>query len=154
MSNNTGFRRKLAAVATSTALLFGAGIATASTASAGYNCPSGYHCAFHLYTKAGASHQYFTSDPDFTDDIFDVHGADGYYGYGYGDVVNDKVSAASNSSTAGYESHYYRDINYGGGLAFCVNPGSSIGDFTYMPLDQQNVASSLLLRGTTSVHCY
>ncbi|MEV7563965.1 peptidase inhibitor family I36 protein [Streptomyces tanashiensis] len=154
MSKNTGLRRRIAAVAASTTLLFGAGVATAGTASAGYGCPSGYHCAFSLYTYSGASHHYFNSDPNFTDDVFDHHAVRGDWGYGFGDTVNDKVSAASNSSTGGYESHYYRDINYGGGLAFCVNPGSSIDDFTYMPVDQQNVASSLLLRGTTSVHCY
>ncbi|MCX4980610.1 peptidase inhibitor family I36 protein [Streptomyces sp. NBC_00572] len=153
MSENKGLRRRLAAAVTSTALLFGAGVATASTAAAaeGPECDAGYHCAFYLYVFGGASHQYFNSDANFTNDTFDVHNQ--FEGYGYGQGVNDRVSGASNSSTGGYESHYYRDINYGGGLAFCVNPGSSVSS-TSMSSSQINVASSLLLRPTTSVHCY
>ncbi|MEV7418466.1 peptidase inhibitor family I36 protein [Streptomyces sp. NPDC089919] len=154
MSKNTGLRRRLAAVAASTALLFGAGVATAQMSTAagdGYACPAGYHCAFYETPFGGASHHYFNSDANFTNDYFDVRGP--HEGWGLGLNVNDHVSGAENASTAGYESHYYRDINYGGGLAFCVNPGSMVTG-SQMSADQKNVASSLLLRGTTTVHCF
>lgn len=153
MKTNSGLRKKIAAVAASTALLFGAGVAAAEVSSAqdGYACPAGYHCAFYQSPFGGASHHYFNSDSNFTNDYFDVRGP--HEGWGLGLVVNDHVSGAENASTAGYESHYYRDIGYSGGLAFCVNPGSRVSDWE-MSSDQINVASSLLLRGTTSVHCY
>ncbi|MFE2013117.1 hypothetical protein, partial [Streptomyces sp. NPDC059491] len=111
IGSNTGFRTKFAAVAGATALLVGGGIATATSASAGPSCSPGFHCLFEGSIGA-SSHMYFNSDPDFTDDIFSS---------GHG--VNDNSWSASNSSNGGYESHYYYDVNYGGGLVFCVNPG-------------------------------
>ncbi|MFE4593556.1 peptidase inhibitor family I36 protein [Streptomyces laurentii] len=146
----SGLRRKLAAVAGATALLVGAGVATASTASAGPNCASGYHCVF--WNGIGSyGHAFYNSDPDFTDNTFD----------GTSININDNVRAASNSSSGGYESHYYYDVNYGGGLVFCVNPGSAVN---YDQLSSDNVrgnhvgqhdeASSLLMRPSTTVSCF
>ncbi|MEU8621044.1 hypothetical protein [Streptomyces sp. NPDC048623] len=146
---NAGFRRKAAAVAGATALLVGGGVATATTASAGPYCPSGYHCLFegNLNTPV---HQYFNSDYDFRNDVFTS---------GHG--VNDNSWSASNSSSGGYESHYYYDIGYQGGLVFCVNPGSSVeyNQLTDDGIDgnhngQRDEASSLLLRPTTTVSCF
>lgn len=71
-------------------------------------------------------------------------------GTGYGQNVNDNTESASNSSTGGYESHYYLNINYDTFL-FCVNPGSYV---EYLPSGQANLASSLQLTGTTSISCY
>ncbi len=146
---NAGLRRKFAAVAGATALLVGGGIATASTASAGPSCPSGYHCLFE--GSIGSSvHNYFNSDADFTNDVFSS-----------GHNVNDNSWSASNSSTGGYESHYYYDTNYQGGLVFCVNPGSYVShdrltdDFVDgNHVGQRDEASSLQLTGTTSVSCF
>ncbi|MEU8541558.1 peptidase inhibitor family I36 protein [Streptomyces sp. NPDC048717] len=146
---NAGFRRKLAAVAGATALLLGGGVAAATTASAGPSCPSGYHCLFEG-NIGGPVHNYYNSDPDFTDDVFTS-----------GRGVNDNSWAASNSSTGGYESHYYYDVNYGGGLVFCVNPGSSVngGQLTDDSVDgnhygQRDEASSLLMRPSTNISCF
>ncbi|OXY94022.1 hypothetical protein BEK98_19195 [Streptomyces diastatochromogenes] len=144
---------RAAALAGTTALLMAGGIATALPASAGPNCPAGYHCAFAGSIEGNSKHAYFNSDSDFTNDTFD-YGPDWM-------KVNDNVEAASNSSTGGYESHYYYDINYGGGLVFCVNPGSSV-DYYQLSDDgvpgnhngQRDEASSLLLRGTTTIHCF
>ncbi|MGW5424290.1 hypothetical protein [Streptomyces sp. NPDC003943] len=146
---NSGIRRKAAAVAGATALLLGGGIATATTASAGPSCPSGYHCLFE--GSIGASvHNYYNSDPDFTNDVFTS---------GHG--VNDNSWSASNSSSGGYESHYYYDVNYGGGLVFCVNPGSSVNydRLTDDGVDgnhigQRDEASSLLMRPSTTISCF
>ncbi|BAU83034.1 hypothetical protein SLA_2100 [Streptomyces laurentii] len=143
------FRRKFAAVAGATALLVGGGIATASTASAGPVCPSGYHCLFE--GNIGVSvHNYYNSDPDFTNDVFTS-----------GRGVNDNSWAASNSSSGGYESHYYYDVNYGGGLVFCVNPGSVVypdqlsDDFVDgNHVGQRDEASSLLMRPSTTISCF
>ncbi|MGW4164277.1 hypothetical protein [Streptomyces sp. NPDC004788] len=145
---NSGIRRKAAAVAGATALLLGGGIATATTASAGPSCPSGYHCLFE--GSIGASvHNYFNSDADFRDDYFTS-----------GHVVNDNSWSASNSSTGGYESHYYYDPGYVN-LDFCVNPGSSVNynQLTDDGVDgngigQRDEASSLLLRPTTTISCF
>ncbi|MFE4593558.1 hypothetical protein [Streptomyces laurentii] len=149
IGKNAAFRRKLAAVAGATALLVGGGIATASTASAGPSCPTGYHCLFEGGIGT-AVHNYYNSDPDFTNDTFSS---------GHG--VNDNSWAASNSSSGGYESHYYYDVNYGGGLVFCVNPGSSV-DYNQLTDDgvdgnhygQRDEASSLLMRPSTTVSCF
>ncbi|MER5890770.1 hypothetical protein ABT160_43710 [Streptomyces sp. NPDC001941] len=124
----------LAALAASTGVVLGAGPALA-----GPSCSSGYHCVFK-YQVGSTKHSYFDSDANFTNDYF-----------GDGSVVNDNVWGASNSSTGGYESHYYRDINYAGGLVFCVNPGSSVYE---LPAGKKDAASSLKLRGTTSISCY
>jgi hypothetical protein len=136
----SGLRKRLAIVTGLTAMAtVGIGVFAAAPASAGPNCASGYHCVFYA-ALGSSSHSYFNSDSNFTNDYFSN-----------GAVVNDNVWAASNSSTGGYESHYYRDINYGGGLVFCVNPGSYV---TELPTSQKDVISSLLLRGTTSISCY
>ncbi|MEU7021712.1 hypothetical protein ABZ990_13770 [Streptomyces sp. NPDC046203] len=147
----SGLRRKAAAVAGATALLLGGGLAAATTASAGPNCAAGYHCVFWSELGSSWGHAFYNSDPDFTDNKFD----------GTVTTINDNVSAASNSSTGGYESHYYYDVNYGGGLVFCVNPGSAVN---YNQLSSDNVrgnhvgqrdeASSLLMRPTTSISCF
>jgi hypothetical protein len=150
IGTNGGFRRKLAAVAGATALLVGGGIATASTASAGPYCASGYHCVF--YDDLGSeTHAFYNSDPDFTDNTFD----------GTSITINDNVWSASNSSSGGYESHYYYDTNYGGGLVFCVNPGSAVHS-EQLSTDkvrgnhsgQRDEASSLLMRPSTTVSCF
>lgn len=140
--------RKFAAVAGATALLVGGGIATASTASAGPSCPSGYHCLFE--GSIGSSvHNYFNSDNDFRNDYFTS-----------GHVVNDNSWSASNSSTGGYESHYYYDPGYVN-LDFCVNPGSYVthdrlsDDFVDgNGYGQRDEASSLQLLPTTSISCF
>ncbi|WP_030693794.1 peptidase inhibitor family I36 protein [Streptomyces globisporus] len=147
--SKSGLRRKVAVLAGATALLVGGGIATATSASAGPSCPSGYHCLFE--GSIGSSvHNYFNSDRNFTDDVFSS---------GHG--VNDNSWSASNSSTGGYESHYYYDSDYQGGLVFCVNPGSYVthdrltDDFVDGNHNgQRDEASSLELTGTTSVSCF
>ncbi|MER5205240.1 hypothetical protein [Streptomyces sp. NPDC002825] len=153
MSNITGFRKRTAAVLGATALIVAGGVATALPASAGPNCPSGYHCVFSASIANNNKHAFFSSDIDFRNDYFDV----------YGNVVNDDVHAASNSSNSGYESHYYRDLNYGGGLLFCVNPGSSV-DSWQLPDDgidgnsdsdsKAGEATSLRVRSTTTIPCF
>jgi hypothetical protein len=150
IGKNAGFRRKLAAVAGATALLVGAGVATASTASAGPYCASGYHCVFVLGLGT-QGHAFYNSDPDFTDNTFDDTSF----------TINDNVWSASNSSSGGYESHYYYDTNYGGGLVFCVNPGSAV-DSGQLSDDgvngnhsgQRDEASSLLMRPSTTISCF
>ncbi|MFB7866580.1 MULTISPECIES: hypothetical protein [unclassified Streptomyces] len=144
-----GLRRKAAAVAATTALLVGGGIATATQASAGYMCGAGYHCVYWGQLGDSGSHDYYNSDKNFTDDYFN----DNPGTRGSGEVVNDQVRAASNSSTGGYESHYYRDINYQGGLLFCVNPGSQVF-YGSLAGWQESAASSLLLRPSTTIHCF
>ncbi|GGX18996.1 peptidase inhibitor family I36 protein [Streptomyces lomondensis] len=117
------------------------GVLAASPASAAANCPSGYHCVFKDIQGDNQRVNYFNSDSNFTNDYFSNSGG----------VVNDNITAASNSSTGGYESHYYRDINHANFL-FCVNPGRQTG--TYLPSGMNDQASSLLLRGTTSITCF
>ncbi|WP_416973071.1 peptidase inhibitor family I36 protein [Streptomyces sp. 4F14] len=117
------------------------GFLVASPASAASNCPAGYHCVFKDNQGDNQRHNYFNTDNSFTNDSFSNGGG----------VVNDNITAASNSSTGGYESHYYRDINHVGFL-FCVNPGRQTP--TYLPSSQNDQASSLLLRGTTSITCF
>ncbi|MEU1179532.1 hypothetical protein ABZ464_18105 [Streptomyces sp. NPDC005820] len=152
-----GLRRKAAVVAGLAAMVAAGGVVAASPASAGPNCDSGNHCVF--FTDINSSkHQYFNTDPDFGNDTF-----------GNGVTVSNQVWSASNSTTGGYESHYY---NYTGtdwdanGFLFCVNPGhyanSHFGDGgtdsrangAPLPDYLRNKASSLRLRGTTSIDCY
>ncbi|QNP74713.1 peptidase inhibitor family I36 protein [Streptomyces roseirectus] len=123
------------------AITLGGVLAGGSPASAVPNCPSGHHCAFKNVQGGSQRHDYFNSDPSFTNDLYS----------GGGGVVNDSVSAASNSSTGGYESHYYRDVNYVGFL-FCVNPNRQTDQ--YLPAASNDKASSLLLRGTTNITCF
>ncbi|MEV5971037.1 hypothetical protein [Streptomyces sp. NPDC051921] len=144
-----GLRKRAAAVAVSTALLVGGGVAAATSASAGYMCGAGYHCVYWATIGDSGQHDYYNSDRDFTNDYFDAARPEP----GSDENVNDNVRAASNSSTGGYESHYYRDIDYKGGLLFCVNPGSQIW---YGGLEswQEAQASSLLLRPSTTIKCF
>ncbi len=141
-------RRKLAITAGFTALAAASAVGLAGPASAGTACSSGYHCVFYLGYDS-AKHSYFNSDSNFTDDTFNQTGLNGGSA-GMGQNVNDNLESASNSSTGGYESHYYLDINYGNFL-FCVNPGSQV---QYLPAGQTNEASSLQLTGSTTTHCY
>jgi hypothetical protein len=125
-------------------------VGTAAPASAGPNCPSGNHCVFFTTIAANIRHDYFNSDGNFTNDTFSNDA-----------TVNDNVWAASNSSTGGFESHYYYDINNSGGLIFCVNPGHSV-DANQLSTDgipgnhvgQRDEASSLRLRPTTTISCF
>ncbi|MGY0003103.1 hypothetical protein [Micromonospora sp. I033] len=132
----------------------GVGIAgsviAAAPASAGPYCDPGNHCVF-VAGLGSAKHSYFNSDSNFTDDYFS----------GTSVVVNDNVWSASNSSTGGYESHYYYDIGNGGGLVFCVNPGSSVNASQLSDdgingnwVGQRDEASSLLLRPATPIRCF
>ncbi|MEU5261591.1 hypothetical protein [Amycolatopsis sp. NPDC021455] len=126
-----------------------ASLVAAAPANAGPYCAAGYHCVF-ITSLGSAQHSYFNSDTNFTDDYFTN-----------GSNVNDNVWSASNSSTGGYESHYYYDINYGGGLVFCVNPGHAV-EYTQLTTDgiagnhagQRDEASSLRLRPTTPISCF
>jgi hypothetical protein len=139
-------RRKMAGAFGLTVVAVTASAIFAAPASAGTNCSAGYHCVFYSDLD-GAKHSYFGSDSNFSNDTFNEYGVSGS---GYGETVNDNVWAASNSSTGGYESHYYLNANYDHFL-FCVNPGSEVNTVSVSERDQ---ASSLLLRGTTSIHCY
>ncbi|MFD7168290.1 hypothetical protein [Streptomyces violascens] len=144
-TTTTGLRRKIGTLAALAAAVVTGMTVSAAPASAGPNCAAGYHCVFYTGLNS-ARHSYFNSDANFTNDTFNqVSG-----GAGYGQNVNDNVESASNSSTGGYESHYYLNINYNSFL-FCVNPGSYV---EYLPSGQANEASSLQLTGTTSTHCY
>lgn len=136
-----GLPAALAAMAASAGLLV-----SATPASAGPNCASGYHCVFYLGITDSARHSYFDSDSNFAGDTFNQL----TNRWGGGLSVNDNTVSASNSSTGGYESHYYYNSGYSGFL-FCVNPGSSVD---YLPSGLQNRASSLRLRGTTTIDCY
>lgn len=148
MRSAASIRRKLAITAGFTALAAASAVGLAGPASAGTACESGYHCVFWGGFNS-AKHSYFNSDSNFTDDTFDQTGEWGGYA-GLGQNVNDNVESASNSSTSGYESHYYLDINYGNFL-FCVNPGSEV---QYLPSGQALEASSMELTGSTTTHCY
>ncbi|MFJ1968988.1 hypothetical protein ACIO93_09975 [Streptomyces sp. NPDC087903] len=133
----------LAATAATAGLLLGA-----APASAGDNCGSGNHCVFYLGINDSARHSYFDTDTDFRNDTFNqLTGRNGG-----GQTVHNNVDSASNSSTGGYESHYYTGVGSDWeGFIFCVNPGSQVD---YLPSSLQNRASSLRLRGTTSIDCY
>ncbi|GGS99873.1 hypothetical protein [Streptomyces chromofuscus] len=140
-------RRRLGVPAALAAMAAAAGLlATAAPASAGPNCASGYHCVFYLGINDSARHSYFNSDSNFSGDTFNQLTTRS----GGGLSVNDNTVSASNSSTGGYESHYYYNSGYSGFL-FCVNPGSYVD---YLPSALQNRASSLQLRGTTTISCY
>ncbi|MFE7765214.1 hypothetical protein [Streptomyces sp. NPDC057438] len=142
-------RRKLAAVAGLTAMAASAGLLLgASPASAGPRCSSGNHCVFYAGLDFSARHSYFDTDTDFRNDTFnqltDLPGAR--------QVVHNNVVSASNSSTGGYESHYYTGIGSDWeGYLFCVNPGSYVD---VLPGALQNRASSLRLRGSTTTSCF
>ncbi|MGW0606390.1 hypothetical protein [Streptomyces sp. NPDC002640] len=139
-------RKKLAFTAATAAMAASAGMLTAAPASAGPNCASGYHCVFYLGINNSARHSYFDSDSNFSGDTFNQLTSRS----GGGLSVNNNTVSASNSSSSGLESHYYNYSNHSG-FVFCVNPGSYVD---YLPTAQQNLASSLLLRGTTSISCY
>ncbi|MFJ8004036.1 hypothetical protein [Streptomyces fagopyri] len=142
-------RRKRIAVSMLSAALISGSTLLAQPASAGDDCDNGNHCVF--YYEVGADRfSFFNSDTNFTNDYFPN-----------GDTVNDNIEAASNSSTGGYESHYYYDINYGGGLVFCVNPGHTVyrsqlstDNVPGNHVAQMDEASSLRLRPTTTIHCF
>jgi len=142
-------RKKLAAVSGLTAMAASAALLLgASPASAGPNCASGYHCVFYLGINNSARHSYFDTDSNFTNDTFNQ--LTDRSGGGFN--VNDNTVSASNSSSGGYESHYYYDAGTSWStFLFCVNPGSYVD---YLPSSQQNRASALRLRGTTSISCY
>ena len=123
--------------------------AAGTVSAAGPYCSAGNHCVF-ITSLGSASRPYFNSDNDFTNDTFSD-----------GSIVNDNVWSASNSSTGNYESHYYYNIGYGGGLVFCVNPGSSVNydqltddDIDGNGYGQRDEISSLRLRPRTSVRCF
>lgn len=88
---------------------------TALATSAQATCPSGYHCVYKDTLDDGEIKEYFSADGNFTNDTF-----------AGGVIVNDRTSAARNSSTANRRSRYYYDANgvNGVGVVFCVNPGS------------------------------
>ncbi|MEU2423179.1 hypothetical protein ABZ619_19520 [Streptomyces sp. NPDC007851] len=138
-------RRTLAAAAGLAAALAVGGVVTASPASAGTNCAGGYHCVFWSGFSS-ARHSYFNGDSNFTNDTFN----DTTYGSsGSGTTVNDNAYSASNSSTGGYYSRYYLDINSGGGMLFCVKPGSQV-EYLAAALS----ASSLSLTTSNPGGCY
>jgi hypothetical protein len=137
-------RRSIARAATaagSVAAIVLGGVLLGSPAAADVNCRSGYHCVMKDSLNDNQRFDYFNTDTNFTNDYFSNGGG----------VVNDNVTAASNYTTGAYESHFYVDINHGT-LLFCVNPRSETG--TYLPAAQNDRASSLLLRGTTSISCF
>ncbi|ELP65551.1 hypothetical protein ACKI1I_39485 [Streptomyces turgidiscabies] len=144
--SKTGIRSRFAAALGVAALAATAGAVFATPAAASTNCASGYHCV--MWSGLGsAKHSYFNSDTNFAGDTFNEYNVNGA---GQGSSVNDNTLSASNSSTGGYESHFYRNSGYNGFL-FCVNPGSEVDG---LPSSQANLASSLQLRGTTSISCY
>lgn len=139
--------RLMAGVAAAGAIVLG-GLMVASPAQAGPNCPSGYHCVMQDDLYDNQYHDYYYSDPNFTDDYFSNGGT----------VVNDNTSAASNSAIGSYESHYYYDINYNN-FAFCVNPGSYVAGLWSDGVAGNGVGlndevSSIRERGTTSISCF
>jgi hypothetical protein len=142
--------KRAAAVVGVAAAVAGVSLVAATPASAGRNCPAGFHCVFWTTIGDNIRHDYFNTDGNFTNDTF-----------GNGANVNDNSWAASNSSTGGFESHYYYDINNGGGLVFCVNPGHDV-DANQLSTDnipgnhvgQRDEASSLRLRPTTTIPCF
>lgn len=131
-------RRRSVAVGVSlvsTAALGLAGLATAPAVAAS-GCGAGHVC---VYNASGSVHSYFSSDPDLANDL-----------YADGSVVKNNVASVTNSSSGGYESHFYRNSNYNG-FQFCVNPGSEVDN---LPSGTGNRVGSLLLRTGTSVSCY
>lgn len=146
--HSTMFRRAAIGVGLAGAAA-AASLVAAAPANAAAFCNPGFHCVF-ISSLGSSQHSYFNSDPNFTDDSFDN-----------GLNVNDNVWSASNSSTGGFESHYYYDINYLGGLVFCVNPGHTVN---YNQLTDDNIdgnhvgqrdeVSSLRLRPTTPIPCF
>lgn len=138
-------RRRLATVVGLAAMVAAGGAVFASPASAGTHCDSGYHCLFWSGFNS-ARHIYYTGDTNFTDDYFNstAYGTDGY-----GQTVNDNAYSASNSSSGGYYSKYYLDIKSGGGMLFCVKPGSQVQYLT-----DTLYASSLALSTTNPGSCY
>ncbi|MFF9162045.1 hypothetical protein ACF081_17490 [Streptomyces longwoodensis] len=152
-------RRRIAMVAAVTALMGAGGAVAASPAVAGPRCATGNHCVFWGSIDT-ARHSYFDTDRDFSNDTFNQsNGTNG----GYGQTVNNNVYSASNSSSSGYESHFYDTVG-GTGFLFCLNPGDYVdtagtdrpgttnGD--PLPASLRDRASALVLRGTTSVDCY
>lgn len=139
-------RKGLATLVGLVAMVAAGGTVMATPAAASTNCASGYHCVF-FNSLNSAKHSYFDSDTNFAGDTFNQAGVNGE---GSGQAVNDNTWAASNSSTGGYESHYYVNSGYNTFL-FCVNPGSEVNS---LPTAQRDRASSLQLRGTTSISCY
>jgi|SRR5215470_12178780 len=137
------FRRVTLALSLGAAMAACGSALVAAPAIAGENCASGHHCVFYT-TTASSKHSYFNSDSNFSDDTFS-----GGNGVGAGQVVDNNSWAASNSSTGGYESHYYDGYNYSGFL-FCVNPGATVHA---LPDNLKDRASSMRLRGTTTIHC-
>ncbi|WOX24634.1 peptidase inhibitor family I36 protein [Streptomyces solicathayae] len=151
MSKSTALRKRAAALVGATALLVGGGIATAGPAAADYMCDPGYHCLYWGgYIGDSASHDYYNSDADFRNDTFNTNPGTG----GYGQTVDDNVSSVSNASTGGYETHLYRDPGYAGGLLFCVNPGSEAWGADLADFTQEDQASSMKLRPSTTIHCF
>jgi hypothetical protein len=134
-------RKTLTAVGLAVVATVG-GALVAAPASAHPTCPAGFHCVFRDNLGDNQRFNYFNSDDNFTNERF----SDG------GVSVNDRVSAASNSSTGGFESHYYLHANRGVFL-FCVNPGSATGNFGSGDFRNDN-ASSLQLRPTTAIPCF
>jgi len=123
-------------------------VVLAAPASAGTACSAGYHCIFYLGFDS-AKHSFFDNDSNFAGNTFNQTGSNGgSAGLGYS--ADDNTVSASNSSTGGYESHYYANSGYTN-FIFCVNPGSEVD---YIPTSLQNRASSLKLWGTTPVNCY
>ncbi|WP_145968992.1 hypothetical protein [Streptomyces hyaluromycini] len=141
----TRSRRALAATAGLAAALAVGGVVTASPASADTNCELGYHCVFYLGYDS-ARHLYYNSDPNFTNDQFDNvrYGTSGQNQY-----VNDNIYSASNHTSTSYYSRYYLNINYTGGMLFCVKPGSEIED-----LAAAVPSSSLSLTTSNPGGCY
>ncbi|MDR7279081.1 hypothetical protein [Catenuloplanes atrovinosus] len=131
---------------------------TAVTAAAVGNCPRGYHCVYILDSFSSASHNYFNTDRDFSDDYFDRDNGNGAES---DSVVDNNVRSAANSSSGGYESHFFYGSNPVVGvstLVFCLNPNTQArglwtdgtpGNGT----GHGDEASSLLLRGRTSIDC-
>ena len=129
-------------------VVFGSAAAP-SAAVAHPTCPSGYHCVFYANLGGPTRYGFFNSDRDFHDNYFPN-----------GQSVNDNTWSASNSSTGGYESHYWYHENYNAFL-FCVNPGHAVDapQLTDDGIDgnsvgQRDEATSMSLRGTTSIRCF
>jgi hypothetical protein len=119
-------------------------------ASAGTNCPDGYHCVFFSDFNS-TSHEYFDQDRNFNNDRFNYE----RNGAGQGQIVNDNFQSASNSSTGNYESHYW--VNAQGSDSnrriFCVNPGENATRTEVGNVNGWDIGSSLTLPGRTTVHC-
>ncbi|MEV6106140.1 hypothetical protein AB0M28_15685 [Streptomyces sp. NPDC051940] len=154
-------RRARILTAAAALALGGAAITAAPAAAAGPNCANGNHCVFYtdIYSP---KHSFFNSDHNFNDDFF-LEGPSNQEGSGQ--IVDNNVWSASNSSTGGYESHYYD--TYGGTYLFCVNPGHYANSHSWddaetsarpnggpLPDSLRQRASALVLRGTTTKDCY